>query len=715
MAARDVVVRIVERVENSGATKRVENDLRKLGPAGDVAAKGLDKITSALTSRLGTASGSAKKALDGVATSAISSGGAIGAGVAAGAAAAGLALANLAKNGVEAFLTLTAQARAVQRVTGATAEEASTLAAVMRHLGIDVDAGAVAFGKLEKTVGTNAKSLHDQGVEVQRNVDGSTNFAETLANISDAYNGTTDQAKRAAIASAAFGRGYITLIPLLSKSRAELRALGEEADKHHQVFDQSQLDAGKNLTLQLRSLHEASQGLEVNFAEGLVPQATDVAAGLTKVTEKVDSASSSIGGLGGIAQKALNLLPGGLGNVVNGLGSLGKSSGDAARKQAELAQDMADAEQAAKDEADALAADVKAIHDHVDAALSAGDAEDKLGTALQHLADVQADDHAADVAAANRDVSDALLAQESAANRLSDAQDHLNELKNRDITLELRRAQLADRRAKQNIEQSKLTEANARDALQRAKDIGASPREIAEAQEALDEATLGVDEANQAAADSAKAVKDLQNPQGTKEYRDAVLAVKEAQSAAAKATSDVADAEKKANDVRSHDNTADVTRATRDVQRAIEDVGKAGGTIDQQIAAYQRLFAIVPPQFRGFINDRIAELKALQYQAGLTKGQLEQLESIFAPITGAAPPPPGPKQPGVGAVIGGIVSGPTGPTAPLSTAPTGGVNAGPSNKFQSLTTWNVTVTDPDPAHVERYLLERQRLANLTRG
>lgn len=91
MAARDVVVRLLTRYENSDAARKLEADLRKLGPAGDAAVKGIDRITSSLTSRLGPASGAAKSKLDDLGKQALVSGDALSLGVAGGVAAFGAA------------------------------------------------------------------------------------------------------------------------------------------------------------------------------------------------------------------------------------------------------------------------------------------------------------------------------------------------------------------------------------------------------------------------------------------------------------------------------------------------------------------------------------------------------------------------------------------------------------------------------------------------
>jgi hypothetical protein len=99
------------------------------------------RVTSSISSRFGAVGKEAESALNGLATSGIAAGGAMTAGVAAGAAAGGAAIVAFAQKGIREYIQLTDAVRGVQRVTGASAQDASRFVAVERALNIETSAG----------------------------------------------------------------------------------------------------------------------------------------------------------------------------------------------------------------------------------------------------------------------------------------------------------------------------------------------------------------------------------------------------------------------------------------------------------------------------------------------------------------------------------------------------------------------------------------------
>lgn len=552
------------------------------------------------------------------------SGQALAAGVAVAAGAAATAITGLVAAGVHQFADLAEKVRDFQRMTGASAEESSRFVAVLDDLQINADAAGSAMFKLARNATNNAKTFSDLGISIAANDDGTLNLTETLLNAADAYSQTSDQGEKARIAFALFGKQSAELVPLLAKGREGLQAFFADAEHHNQILNQDDLDKAENYRLALDDLSDAVQGLERSLGEGAVPALTKFASFLTSTTDILTTSAQGWGGA-----------------ISDVLGVFGVHSDNAGRSQQKLAYEAQQTAAAMDAEEKALADATKELHDNVDAVLDAQDAQDKLRSALEHLAEARSVDKAEAVADAEQDVTDAHLAQETAANRLADAQAKLNDLKDRDLSLELRRAELADRRARQNEREAQLARTRAAAELARIQgDTASTPDQLAQAQQDLEEANLRVDEATQATADSQKALNDLRNPQKTNEYRDAELAVREAQAGVARAADTAEEAQRKLNETRAHDNSKDIAAAQRAVQRAIEDIGKSGGSIDQQIAAYQRLFDVAP-EFRQFIQDRIFELQALRYEANLTQ---ESLGNMLGVISGEQTPPPRPPE-----------------------------------------------------------------------
>ena len=144
---------------------------------------------------------------------------------ATGVAALGAVTVKFGKDSLDAYKRTVEQVDAIADVSGLAAEEASKLVGVFKGLGIDANAGANAMAKLAKAVGTNEGALLKYGIVVAKNADGTTDLNGTLLNVASAYQATEDPAKRAAIASAAFGKSWADMVDVLDKSRSKIEEL----------------------------------------------------------------------------------------------------------------------------------------------------------------------------------------------------------------------------------------------------------------------------------------------------------------------------------------------------------------------------------------------------------------------------------------------------------------------------------------------------------
>jgi hypothetical protein len=168
---------------------------------------------------------------------------------ATGVAALGAVTIKFGKESLDTFKRVVEQVDAISDVSGASAEEASKLLGVFKGLGVDAGTGANAMAKLAKAVGTNEGALLRYGIVVAKNADGSTDLNGTLLNVASAYQATEDPAKRAAIASAAFGKSWADMVDVLDKSRSKIAELqnlspGVSEDDIRRLEDYKQATAG---------------------------------------------------------------------------------------------------------------------------------------------------------------------------------------------------------------------------------------------------------------------------------------------------------------------------------------------------------------------------------------------------------------------------------------------------------------------------------------
>ncbi len=218
-------------------------------------------------------------------------------GLKVGTAVAGIAIAKMAFDGVQHFADLTGTVRGFQRVTGATAEDSSRLAAATARMGIDAGTAQTAFGQLTKRIGEGKDTLGQWGVEIVRNRDGSVNFARTLENISEKYSSLTDATQRQAFATENFGKGAQSINALLGQGKENLQQFYEVADRHHQIFSQDDLDKGLQYSRSLKDLQTAFQGVELEVGGAVMPLLTAFAGILTTTIEVLDSVGQAMGGV----------------------------------------------------------------------------------------------------------------------------------------------------------------------------------------------------------------------------------------------------------------------------------------------------------------------------------------------------------------------------------------------------------------------------------
>lgn len=329
---------LTERIETLlvGNATGLVNTFREGGTAADAFATQTTGRAGAAMERLG---------LQGLTTGdMIQKGLVVGAGVGA------IAVGKMAFDGIQKFADLTGAVRGFQRITGASAEDASRLAAATARMGIDAGTAQSAFGQLTKRIGEHKDTLAQWGVEIARNKDGSVNFSETLGNISDKYRSLTDATQQQAFATENFGKGAQSINSLLGQGKDNLQAFYDIASRQHQVFSQDDLDKGLQYSRSLKDLQTAFQGIELELGGALLPLITTFAHALQFGVEALDAVGNAIGGvnlsaialgagIGALIAGPWGALAGGAIGLASALGIFGDSTDSTSRQ----VNDFADA------------------------------------------------------------------------------------------------------------------------------------------------------------------------------------------------------------------------------------------------------------------------------------------------------------------------------------------------------------------------------------
>lgn len=207
----------------SDSSNLLETVLKKLGPVGAVVQSGLDKIG---LGSLATATG-------------------IGA--------AGGAILAFTEMATAKYVTLAESIHEYMIVTGESANVAGAQVQSFNELGVSEGDAAAAMVKLSKAAETTPGKLEALGIVIAKTSAGNIDLNGTLFNVVDAWNATTDAAKRNLIMLEAFGKGGAAMLPILESGTAEIKKLEAavrvtftDADieqAHKYVLEQKQVKA----------------------------------------------------------------------------------------------------------------------------------------------------------------------------------------------------------------------------------------------------------------------------------------------------------------------------------------------------------------------------------------------------------------------------------------------------------------------------------------
>lgn len=202
------------------------------------------------------------------------------------------AIAGFAASSVKAFADLAAEVENFQRVAGGTTEDASRLVAAFDDVGVDSAAAAAGVFQLEKRLVASGDKLADFNIVAIKNRQGLTDMSATLLSVGDAYKATADPAQRAALLTAAFGKTGQALVPLLERSREEIKGFFDDAEGSGQILSREDILRARQLREAMDDLQDSLRAIQIEAGRGLIPAITAVVGLVEKLADKVGDAVS---------------------------------------------------------------------------------------------------------------------------------------------------------------------------------------------------------------------------------------------------------------------------------------------------------------------------------------------------------------------------------------------------------------------------------------
>jgi hypothetical protein len=203
-------------------------------------------------------------------------------------AAAGAAAVAFSVKSVQAFTDTAVAAGKLADATGLSSEEASKWTAVADDIGISAESMEKSFGKLAVSIGKNNPLLEQYGITVKKGADGQADMNATMLNAIDVINGIEDPTKKAAVAQAALGKGWMDMSELIEQGSGTLTESMAEVSEA-QVIDPEEVEKARKMRAAMDNLQDAIRDVSLTLGEDLVPMAVAGADALTLLIEPLSS------------------------------------------------------------------------------------------------------------------------------------------------------------------------------------------------------------------------------------------------------------------------------------------------------------------------------------------------------------------------------------------------------------------------------------------
>jgi len=162
----------------------------------------------------------------------------------------------------------------IQRLTGATAAESSTWAAVLGRFNVEGRATALVIKSLSTEIANQGTNLKTVGVATQ-NADGTNRTSmAVLGDLAEAYKNAKDKTDILAVGSKALGRGFTALLPVLANGKKGIEDLAKAAQSNGLIFSNADIQAVKDYNAALKDNEDSVKGTTVQVGLATLPWET---------------------------------------------------------------------------------------------------------------------------------------------------------------------------------------------------------------------------------------------------------------------------------------------------------------------------------------------------------------------------------------------------------------------------------------------------------
>lgn len=217
---------------------------------------------------------------------------------------AGAALIGFGTIATKTTLDYAKEVKKMQRLTGASVEEASKMVAIGKKYNVSADGMAKALRMLSIKATNNGKDFKKYGLVVKDAHGELLPASKILENVADKYKQLGGGLKGAVFAQKLMGKSAMEMVPLLEKGSAGVREMEEQAAKMGLVLTKDNMTAFSKFAGVQKIFNQAMLGIQVTIGTQILPILSDLAVKAQVVIQKIDFrqvaevTKSVLGGLG---------------------------------------------------------------------------------------------------------------------------------------------------------------------------------------------------------------------------------------------------------------------------------------------------------------------------------------------------------------------------------------------------------------------------------
>lgn len=201
---------------------------------------------------------------------------------------AGAALIGFGTIATKTTLDYAKEVKKMQRLTGASVEEASKMVAIGKKYNVSADGMAKALRMLSIKATNNGKDFKKYGLVVKDAHGELLPASKILENVADKYKQLGGGLKGAVFAQKLMGKSAMEMVPLLEKGSAGVREMEEQAAKMGLVLTKDNMTAFSKFAGVQKIFNQAMLGIQVTIGTQILPILSDLAVKAQVVIQKIN-------------------------------------------------------------------------------------------------------------------------------------------------------------------------------------------------------------------------------------------------------------------------------------------------------------------------------------------------------------------------------------------------------------------------------------------